>query len=120
MNALADHQLSLGYFNLRANEEPLPYPGEDAPEEVLKSWKKDRRDQENRNASLRGRRYRTLEVVMMMNKFVNEDRFYIPWSYDWRGRVYPIPSFMSPQDTDMEKSLYLFYTARPVTVDAER
>jgi DNA-directed RNA polymerase len=120
MNSLAEHQLSLGSFNLRANEEPLPYPGETAPEEVLTKWKKDRRDQENRNASLKGRRYRTLEVVMMMNKFLNEDRFYIPWSYDWRGRVYPIPSFMSPQGTDMEKSLYLFDKARPVTVDAER
>jgi DNA-directed RNA polymerase len=120
MNSLEERQLSLGSFNLRANEEPLPYPGETAPEEVLTKWKKDRRDQENRNASLRGRRYRTLEVVMMMNKFVNEERFYIPWSYDWRGRVYPIPSFMSPQGTDMEKSLYLFDKARPVTVDAER
>jgi DNA-directed RNA polymerase len=55
----------------------------------------------------------------MLERFIDEV-FYIPWSYDWRGRVYPIPTFMSPQGSDMEKSLYLFNVSRPITEDAKR
>ena len=44
----------------------------------------------------------TLEVV---NKFKGRDRFFCPWSFDYRGRAYPIPAFLTPQDTDFGKSL---------------
>ena len=33
---------------------------------------------------------------------------YIPWSFDYRGRAYPIPAFLTPQDTDFGKSLLQF------------
>ena len=26
------------------------------------------------------------------------EKFYIPWSFDYRGRAYPIPAFLTPQD----------------------
>tara|TARA_R100000700_G_scaffold6816_1_gene10441 strand:- start:105 stop:470 length:366 start_codon:yes stop_codon:yes gene_type:complete len=38
-------------------------------------------------------------------KFKDRDRFFIPWSFDYRGRAYPIPAFLTPQDTDFGKSL---------------
>jgi DNA-directed RNA polymerase len=44
----------------------------------------------------------TMEAV---KKFKDRDRFYIPWSFDYRGRAYPIPAFLTPQDTDFGKSL---------------
>ena len=46
----------------------------------------------------------TMEAVRRY-KDVN---FYIPWSFDYRGRAYPIPAFLTPQDTDFGKSLLQF------------
>ena len=45
----------------------------------------------------------------VMRKFRDKEKWYIPHSFDYRGRVYPIPSFLTPQDTDFGKSLLLFY-----------
>ena len=44
----------------------------------------------------------TMEAV---ERFIKYERFYIPWSFDYRGRAYPIPAFLTPQDTDFGKSL---------------
>jgi len=41
--------------------------------------------------------------------FKDRDKFYIPWSFDYRGRAYPIPAFLTPQDTDFGKSLLKFH-----------
>ena len=43
-----------------------------------------------------------------VRRFKNRERFYIPWSFDYRGRAYPIPAFLTPQDTDFGKSLIRF------------
>ena len=44
-----------------------------------------------------------------------EIRFYLPWSFDYRGRAYPIPAFLTPQDTDFGKSLLQFADAAWIT-----
>lgn len=119
MHQLEDREQSLGSFVLQANQ-LTPEKPDTEDEETIFAWRKECTDIHNRNASLKGRRYRTLETITTANRFAAEPEIYIPWSYDWRGRVYPIPTFMSPQGTDMEKSLYLFAKARPVTEDAKR
>ena len=48
----------------------------------------------------------TMECV---RRFVVHDKFYLPWSYDYRGRCYPVAAFLTPQDTDFGKSLLRFY-----------
>lgn len=118
MKHLERMELTLGSFVLQANEPPLPKP-ETEDKEALFEWRKARVDQENRNASLRGRRYRTLETLSIADMFCTEPKLYIPWSFDYRGRCYPLVSFMSPQGTDMEKSLYLFAENRPLTSRAK-
>ena len=40
--------------------------------------------------------------------FKDKNEFFIPWSFDYRGRAYPIPAFLTPQDTDFGKSLLKF------------
>ena len=37
-----------------------------------------------------------------------DKEFWIPLSFDYRGRTYPIPSFLTPQDSDFGKSLIRF------------
>ena len=114
MKHLERVQVTLGTFVMQGNEPPLPRP-ETEDRDILFEWRKARVDQENRNAALKGRRYRTAETLMIADRFHSEPMIYIPYSFDYRGRCYPITTFMSPQGTDMEKSLYLFHKDRPVT-----
>jgi DNA-directed RNA polymerase len=47
-------------------------------------------------------------TLALAQEFRNFDELYIPWSFDFRGRVYPIPAFLIPQGTDVDKSLLMF------------
>jgi DNA-directed RNA polymerase len=58
----------------------------------------------------------TMEAV---SRFKGRDKFYIPWSFDYRGRAYPIPAFLTPQDTDFGKSLLMFADGSYMTPEAE-
>jgi len=58
----------------------------------------------------------TMEAV---NRFKTVPKFYIPWSFDYRGRAYPIPAFLTPQDTDFGKSLLQFYEQGFLTPESE-
>jgi DNA-directed RNA polymerase len=62
---------------------------------------------------------RTRMTMEAVARFKERDRFYIPWSFDYRGRAYPIPAFLTPQDTDFGKSLLTFADGSYVTPEAE-
>jgi len=44
----------------------------------------------------------------------------VPWSFDYRGRAYPIPAFLTPQDTDFGKALLNFSNEALMGEDAEK
>ena len=52
--------------------------------------------------------------------FKDKEKFFIPWSFDYRGRAYPIPAFLTPQDTDFGKSLLKFHEQSFMTPEAEQ
>merc|ERR1711981_599291 len=62
---------------------------------------------------------RTRMTMEAVNRFKDRDKFFIPWSFDYRGRAYPIPAFLTPQDTDFGKSLIRFADEAPMTPEAE-
>ena len=62
---------------------------------------------------------RTRMTMEMVNRFKDRDKFYIPWSFCYRGRAYPIPSFLTPQDTDFGKSLLMFAEGSSKTPEAK-
>ena len=66
-----------------------------------------------------GKSCRTRMTMEAVARFKDRDKFYIPWSFDYRGRAYPIPAFLTPQDTDFGKSLLTFAEASFMTPEAE-
>ena len=58
---------------------------------------------------------RTRMTMDAVSKYKDRERFYLPWSFDYRGRAYPIPAFLTPQDTDFGKSLLQFADAAFIT-----
>ena len=62
----------------------------------------------NINAAAFKQSCRTRMTMDAAKRFKDKERFYLPWSFDYRGRAYPIPAFLTPQDTDFGKSLLKF------------
>ena len=54
-----------------------------------------------------------------VDRFSRYDKFYLPWSFDYRGRAYPIPAFLTPHDTDFGKSLIRFHEKAFLTPESE-
>lgn len=114
-NFCMEHRLTVGKF--RAEEPtpppPKPEPWETASEEDKLAYRRARTEIEDNNSALAQKNYRTTECLFVANKY-KDDTFWIPWSFDFRGRVYPIPTSLSPQGTDFEKSLIYFEEEGPV------
>ena len=100
-------------------EHPLPNKPVDIEtnKEARQAYKRlaaqthDKRNQEFRKSC------RTRMILNSLVEFKERDRFYIPWSFDYRGRTYPIPSFLTPQDSDFGKSLIRFADEGEVNED---
>ena len=114
-NFCMEQRLTVGKF--RAEEPtpppPKPEPWETASEEDKLSYRRMRTEIEDQNSALAQKNYRTTEALYVANKYKG-DTFWIPWSFDFRGRVYPIPTSLSPQGTDFDKSLIYFQEEGPV------
>jgi len=55
-----------------------------------------------------------------VERFKNKEKFYLPHSFDYRSRIYPIPAFLTFQSTDWEKSLLRFADESFMDEEAER
>ena len=111
---LEERGISVGKFRPVIHYEIPPKPPEEASKETWREW----RSQAGRVHTLRKNETRkacrtkmTMEVVREFEDKV----YYIPWSFDYRGRVYPIPNLLTPQDTDFGKSLILFEKGTRIT-----
>ena len=101
----------------------LPLPNKpldiDTNKESEMSYRRAAAEVMNQNAQQFRRSCRTRMTMNAVAVFEDKEEFYIPWSCDYRGRVYPIPSFLTPQDTDFGKSLLLFKQKAFMTHEAE-
>ena len=84
-----------------------------------KAYRRAAAEVRNRNAQEFKRSCRTRMTMEAAARFKGVKEFFIPWSFDYRGRVYPIPAFLTPQDTDFGKSLLQFADQAFLTPDAE-
>ena len=104
--ALQDRGIAVGKF-LPIIHYALPPKPVDIAEnkEARKAYCRATAEVLNKQAAEFKRNCRTRMTMEAVNRFEKYERFYIPWSFDYRGRAYPIPAFLTPQDTDFGKSL---------------
>jgi DNA-directed RNA polymerase len=107
---LERRQIEVGKF-VPIIELPLPPKPVDIAEnkDSRKDYRRRAAEVMNINAQAFQRSCRTRMTLNAVKVFKNRDKFYIPWSFDYRGRAYPIPAFLTPQDTDFGKSLLKFH-----------
>ena len=117
---LMERQIQVGKF-VPIVETPLPpKPFDIADNKVSrKDYRRKAAEAMNENAAAFKRSCRTRMTMQAAKLFEDKDRFFIPWSFDYRGRAYPIPAFLTPQDTDFGKSLIRFADESFMTPYAE-
>ena len=100
---------------------PLPSKPVDIAEnkDSRKDYRRRAAEVMNINANAFRRSCRTRMTMDAARRFRWKSRWFIPWSFDYRGRAYPIPAFLTPQDTDFGKSLIRFADEAPMTPEAE-
>ena len=117
---LMDRGIQVGKF-IPVVEMPLPPKPVDIAEnfDSRKDYRRRAAEVMNINANAFERSCRTRMTMNAVQVFKDKDKFFIPWSFDYRSRVYPIPAFLTPQDTDFGKSLLKFHDSAFVTPEAE-
>ena len=121
---VADHFLEkgiqVGKF-VPVIEIPLPPKPADIADnkESRKDYRRRAAEVMNQNAASFKRSCRTRMTMQAVDLFRKEKTFYLPWSFDYRGRAYAIPAFLTPQDTDFGKSLLRFADESFMTPEAE-
>ena len=97
----------------------LPRPADaDENEQSNLAWRRAMAEAYNADRINFKRSVRTRTQLEAADKF-KDDVFYLCWSFDYRGRAYPIPAFLTPQDTDFGKALLRFADESSVTDEAE-
>lgn len=117
---LMERRIAVGKF-LPIVELPLPPKPSDIAEnyDSRKNYRRRAAEVLNVNAAAFKRSCRTRMTMNTAAKFKDKSRWYLPWSADFRGRVYPIPNFLSPQSDDFGKSLLRFADESPVNKEAK-
>ena len=102
-------------------EIPLPPKPVDIAEnyDSRKQYRRDAAEVMNINAASFKKSCRTRMTMEAVRMFKDKKEFFIPWSFDYRGRAYPIPAFLTPQCTDFGKSLLKFSEETFMTPEAE-
>ena len=105
---LCEKGISIGKFIPIINMDLPPKPPDIADnKDARKAYRRAAAEVMNRNANAFRRSCRTRMTMEAVSRFKNKE-FFIPWSFDYRGRAYPIPAFLTPQDTDFGKALIRF------------
>ena len=94
--------------------EKLPRLPEDATKEDIKEHKKKAVGIYKQEEARKSKALRCLVAIKTAERFAEYDSIYFPWNVDYRGRCYPIPTALSPQGDDIQKSLLLFAKGTPL------
>lgn len=117
---LQERGIGVGKF-IPVIEMPLPPKPVDIADnkDSRKDYRRRAAEVMNINAQAFKRSCRTRMTMNAVEVFEKYEKFYIPWSFDYRGRCYPIPAFLTPQGDDFSKSLLLFHKQALMTPEAE-
>lgn len=106
---------------------PLPkYPFSKEPkylneEEKLqfKLFKSQRNKIHTFNNKSMSRRIQVERTIQLAEEYSEMEKMWYVWQLDFRGRKYPVESFLSPQNADYSKALLEFANSVPITNDEE-
>jgi DNA-directed RNA polymerase len=90
-------------------------------EAARKEWRTKAARVHRTNVALRSLRIHAAKLFFVADKFKEQPAFHFPYQLDFRGRVYAVPSYLSPQGNDASRALLTFANGEPMkdATDAE-
>jgi DNA-directed RNA polymerase len=82
--------------------------------DAFKAWKRSRAEIYEKNARSASQRVAAAQKIALAARFAPEEAIYFPHSFDFRGRVYPVPGTLNPQGDDQAKALLHFAEGKPL------
>lgn len=86
-------------------------------EESLKQWKSVAKHVHTFNNRNMSKVVSVAQKLWVAEKFAEVEAFHYVWTLDWRGRAYPVGTFVHPQSDDSGKSLLEFADGKPLGTD---
>lgn len=80
----------------------------------LVSWKSMVRSIYEENLDRRQKGLVISRCLAIAERYATDDRFYFPYTLDFRGRAYPAAQFLHPQGCDYQKALLRFAEGKPL------
>jgi DNA-directed RNA polymerase len=80
----------------------------DEQREEFKEFKTKRNKVYTENGRNMSRRIQVERTIQLAEEYATMDSFWFVWQCDFRGRKYPVESFLSPQNADYSKALLEF------------
>lgn len=66
-------------------------------------------------------KHRAVELALgIAERYRDEEKIYFPHSFDFRGRIYPLPVGLSPQGSDAIKAMLEYYEGESLTEEGEK
>lgn len=102
------------------SRDPLPLPHRDFPEDLpgtderVRIWKRKASAIYEKNIRSTSKRISTEEKLRMAERFAENESLHFVYTLDWRGRIYPLATHLSPQGDDLSKSLLQFAEGHPL------
>ena len=103
-------------LNVHIPRERLPDDWEQLPDTRKKAWRIRAAEVSQRNRGIDGDRVTMLQDIAVAESLQDHPRWYLPHSLDFRGRVYPVPSF-NGQRADHIRCLLTFATGKAIGDD---
>lgn len=80
----------------------------------FKEWKARVHGIKYQNAVNKVRRVGVFRLLSVADKFAQHEEFYYPHQLDWRSRIYPVPLYLHPQGSDLQRGLLTFAATVPI------
>ena len=80
----------------------------------FKLWKQRSTKVYEENIRLRSKRLMTMRIRSMAEQFSVYNAIYFPHTADFRGRLYPASSYLTPQGNSLSKGLLKFADGKPL------
>ena len=119
LNALEwaeETQLSFGKFpEMVAPDFPrTPANIDDLDPEIASQLKRDQKSWHAKAREADANKGNMVAVIKTANEMAQYDQFWLPWNFDFRGRLYPVSTFNYHRD-DHVKALFTLANGKPVT-----
>jgi DNA-directed RNA polymerase len=92
-----------------------PKPADiDENEEARKKWRKAAAEVWDKNVALTSHIHACDTIIRTAGVYQDEQAIYFPYTMDWRGRIYAVPTLLNPQGSDLAKGVLEFSEGKPL------